>query len=308
MTRPRRALVALCLLALGGEASAQPPARPSRQALQALFDRGVEAERTGRHAEACALFEEVLRHHDEALVRVNLALSYRAVGRYLDAVTQLRRYLDAPLPGERPESLDAMRRALDEMRAQLAHLSLRVSPDNARVRLDGREVDAAAPLALDPGAHIVEAAAPGYVSRREELRVEPARELRLDFTLMPEPTTGRVVISPSPAAAAVRVDGVLRGRGPTALELPAGEHVVEVSAPAHVALQRALRVTAGGVTHVDATLTATSSTPRWLVPLVVIGSVALAGAAIAAAITLAQPSAPEPLPADWTPTWGRSGP
>ncbi|MFO0624826.1 MAG: PEGA domain-containing protein [Polyangiales bacterium] len=303
-----RTYVTLGLVALAGAAAAQPRPLPLAS-LQETFDQGVEAERTSAATPRPARFEEVLRHHDEPLVRVNLAISYRAVGRYVDAIAQLQRYLAAPLASERPEGLAQMRRALDEMRAQLGRVTLRVTPAAAQVRVDRRLVDASSPLALDPGDHALEVTAEGFVSARRELRVEAAGAQHLDLDLAPVPTTGRVVVTPSPLTAAVRVDGRLRGTGPADLELGEGEHVVEVSAPAHGAFRRTVRVTAGGVTHVDAALTATATTPRWLVPLVVIGSVALAGAAIAAAITLAQPSpSTDPLPADWTPTWGRSGP
>lgn len=285
--------LALSALAVGREARAQTSQRPTGAELQERFNRGVEAERTGRHAEACAHFEEVLRHHDEPLVRVNLAISYRAVGRYVDAIAQLERYLAAPLPTESPAQLEQMRAAIAEMRQRLARVTLRVRPEGAAVRVDRREVREAE-IALDPGEHVFEATATGHRPLRRELRVEAGRGEAIELTLTPEETTGRVVVTPTPPNAEVSVDGERRGRGRADLALSAGDHVVEVSAPSHATLRRTVAVTPGGVVHVDATLT--SSRPAWVVPVIVAGSVAVVGGVVALVLALTRPDGQADVP------------
>lgn len=291
-----RALLLAALLA-APTALAQPAPLPPLATLQETFNRGVEAERTGRHAEACALFEEVLRHHDEPLVRVNLAISYRAVGRYVDAIAQLRRYLAAPLPDERPEQLAQMRDAIAEMERSVVRVTVTVRPAGARLRVDRHAVEAGA-LTLDPGHHVFELDADRHQPLRRELHAEPGSAHTLDLTLAPVVTTGRVSITPVPATASVSIDGAPRGAGPIEVTLEGGQHTVEVTAPSHTALRRAVTVTAGGVVHVDATLTP-ARRPAWLVPVVIAGSVLVVGG-IAAAVVLAtrndDPTLPGPTP------------
>jgi hypothetical protein len=292
-----RPLVLAALLATP-TALAQPGALPRLATLQETFNRGVEAERTGRHAEACALFEEVLRHHDEPLVRVNLAISYRAVGRYVDAIDQLRRYLAAPLPDERPEQLAQMRDAIAEMARSVVRVTVVVRPAGARLRVDRRPLEPGV-LTLDPGHHVFELDADRHQALRRELDAEPGSAHALDLALAPVVTTGRVSITPVPARAAVSVDGVARGTGPVELTLEGGEHAVEVTAPSHTPLRRTVTVAAGGVVHVDATLTPSRARPAWLLPVVIAGSLLLAGG-IATAVVLAtrndDPSIPGPAP------------
>jgi hypothetical protein len=292
-------VLSLAAVLIGGEARAQPEPPLSGAALQEHFDRGVEAERAGRHADACALFEEVLRHHDEPLVRVNLAISYRAVGRYADAIAQLERYLAAPLSTEGPAQLRQMREAIAEMSRRLAHLTLRVRPEGATVRVDRRPLRGET-IALDPGEHVVEASATGHHPQRRELRLEPGRDDVVELTLAPVETTGRVVVTPDPQGASVSVDGARRGAGALDLTLPAGDHLVEVTAPSRAPLRRSVTVTPGGVVHVDATLT--SSRPGWVVPVIVAGSVVVVGAAVALVLALTRPDGQADVP------WATSSP
>ncbi len=292
-------VLSLAALLVGSEARAQTEPALSGAELQERFNRGVEAERTGRHADACALFEEVLRHHDEPLVRVNLAISYRAVGRYADAIAQLERYLAAPLSTESPAQLAQMREAIAEMSRRLGRITLRVLPEGATVRVDRREVRDAT-ITLDPGDHVIEASATGHHPQRRELRVEPGHADVIELTLNPVETTGRVVVTPAPQSAAVSVDGARRGVGTLDLTLSAGEHVVEVTAPSHSPLRRAVTVTPGGVVHVDAALT--SSRPGWVVPVIVASSVVVVGGVVALVLALTRPDGQADVP------WARSSP
>jgi hypothetical protein len=191
-----------------------------------------------------------------------------------------------------------MRDAIAEMARSVVRVTVVVRPAGARLRVDRRPLEPGV-LTLDPGHHVFELDADRHQALRRELDAEPGSAHALDLALAPVVTTGRVSITPVPARAAVSVDGVARGTGPVELTLEGGEHAVEVTAPSHTPLRRTVTVAAGGVVHVDATLTPSRARPAWLLPVVIAGSLLLAGG-IATAVVLAtrndDPSIPGPAP------------
>ncbi|HVS14432.1 MAG TPA: PEGA domain-containing protein [Thermoanaerobaculia bacterium] len=89
---------------------------------------------------------------------------------------------------------DARPSISSDRRAEPARLRLQVEPADAVVYLDGRLLGSGAQLArlhsdllVDPGAHRLEVARPGYQTRTLEFEVEPGEERDLTAELEPEP-------------------------------------------------------------------------------------------------------------------------
>lgn len=296
-------------LALVGSPVHAQEARPSPAALQALFDRAVELSRVERHDEAIALYEQVLRYDDEPRVRRNLALAYRARGRDVEAVEQLDRYLAAPLPEDRAH-LSELHALLEDLRARLAVVAVRVTPAGAELRVDGRPRANVAELSLAAGPHTLELASPGFRALRRELDLRPGQRAELDVRLEALPAVARLRVVTTPEGAEVAVDGRPRGVGVVAMELDPGAHLVEASASSHQGARRAVTLEPGQTLQLDLQLARLAepapTRPRWVLPVAIASSVVFVAGVVTAVLVLAG-NRSEPMPQDpasYDPSWG----
>jgi hypothetical protein len=109
-----------------------------------------------------------------------------------------------------------------------AHLVLRSEPAGADATVAGTHLGRT-PVEIDlPSgiAHQVVLSAPGFKNWIQAVFAEPGRKLSMFARL--QPILARVSVQGEPVGAEVVVDGVLRGKSPQALELPATEHRIEV--------------------------------------------------------------------------------
>ncbi|MEY4580117.1 MAG: hypothetical protein RL701_4820 [Pseudomonadota bacterium] len=99
-----------------------------------------------------------------------------------------------------------MRAAIEELtqraRGQLTYVVLRVDPESAHVLVDGslQLVDAAKPLELDPGEHVVDVRAPGYAAQRQTYALQASEQATWSIRLQALPQHGALITHPSPAA------------------------------------------------------------------------------------------------------------
>jgi hypothetical protein len=277
---------------LAGRAWAQAPSDPRSD-----YEAGVRELHEGRYQEAVRHLERSYAARAVPVVLYNLALSYRGVGRYQDAIGAFERYLSAAEPSATAERLAAIRGEVEGLRGQLARVLLTVTPPGASLHVDGRPVEGTATeLVLDPRAHTLTWSAPGHHDAQRDLEARPGETVRLVVALEPQ-REGRLVVEPSVPDAVVRIDGELACAGRCERRLPPGVHRVELSAPGHRPFRREVRVGTAGVVRVDATLA--RETPRWVLPVAIGGGVLLAGAAVLATVALVSPAAPTPYQASW---------
>ncbi|MBL8603297.1 MAG: hypothetical protein JNK72_15340 [Myxococcales bacterium] len=152
---------------LSSEVAAQPVAPPATgddaallEAARALFRRGVDDAQRGNWRSAAESFERALAIRPAPLVRFNLAVASRNLGRYVVAVDQYRQYLRDVQPGSDAEREAAARREIALLEARRAFIRVTLTAGEPRaLTLDGR----ALPLSLvgeempvDPGPHTVE--------------------------------------------------------------------------------------------------------------------------------------------------------
>lgn len=81
-------------------------------------------------------------------------------------------------------------------------VTLRVSPEDARVTLDGKLIDASHMLSLTDGEHVLRIEATGYIPREETLLIanQAGREILLSVNLSAEPPTPEI---------SMRSDGII---------------------------------------------------------------------------------------------------
>lgn len=169
--QPRRALpwfslTLVAALAFGpATARAQRPTADEKVTAESLFARALSLMEANQAAEACPLFEEVVRITSGLGAQYELAKCYEKSGRPASAWVTYREV------GQRDRGRRAKdaRAAAERLEANLSHLAVEVPPTMAalpglEVRRDGRAVSREAwgvSIAVDPGEHRIEAIAKG---------------------------------------------------------------------------------------------------------------------------------------------------
>ena len=176
-------IVALALTALGAvPAQAQPADPRGPNAAQQHFDEGVRLLRERDWAGALTAFEASRALRETASVVFNIAGCLRTLRRFADARRAYQRFLEI---GTRPNQRVEAARAIDELAANVAALSVRVDVEGAEVTLDGRPLEHQ-PLDLDLGSeHVVEGRREGYRPSRMTVRPSEAGPLSITLALTP---------------------------------------------------------------------------------------------------------------------------
>ncbi len=277
---------------------ATPPPAGGDAARQS-FERGMEALQQNRFGDAALAFEESLRLRAVPIVSYNVGLAYRGLGRYVDAIQSFERYLAQPDPRADERRLAAIREELERMRQSLARVTLRIEPATATVAIDGRtRTVTSEAIQLDPGRHVVEITAPDYRPDRRELTLRAGDALTTEVRLTPLPRVARLRVEPSVANGVVSIDGRTAGSGAVEVEVTPGEHVVEIRAPGYREYRRSVRVDAGGLVRIDASLTAASPTGL-ILGASVGGGVVVVGAVLTTVLLLTGGRTAPPYAAPW---------
>jgi hypothetical protein len=252
----------LCLCGSRGAALAQDAAIPrARQ----LFADGLRHDRAARYAEAAEAFRAAFELRPSFEVLFNLGLVYAKLGRAIDAVETLTRYLDdggAAVPAANRADAETI---LAEQRRLVGALVVQVSPAGATVRVDGRERGtSAAPLALslDKGPHTITVTREGYAPADRAIMVAPGENPPLVVALARiERPRGAVAIDCPVEAMRVIIDGHLYGETPVAqpVVLEAGHHDVAFTRAGYAGGRVGVEIAAG--TTVRARCDAALATP-----------------------------------------------
>ncbi|XYI00433.1 PEGA domain-containing protein [Sorangium sp. So ce1128] len=134
-----------------------------------LFEDGVKAAKAGKWDDAHAAFLAawVLKPHYQ--IASNLGVASLRVGKPRDAAEYLTLYL-REAPATKVQERQRAEASLQEARAQVAAVTVRVAPDGAEVTVDGTSVGRAPladPVFLEPGRHDVGAKLDGYVPQAQ---------------------------------------------------------------------------------------------------------------------------------------------
>ncbi len=296
--------MALCTIAAPSVALAQQSsdAAVSVDPARASFERGVRALDESRFAEAAAAFEQSYSLNPAPVAQFNLAFAYRGLGRHLDAIATLERFLQSP--GNTPaDRVQAGRVELESLRATIAQLRVQRTPVDAVVIVDGvtaRERDGV--ILLDPGRHAIECTRTGHRRSREERVFAAGERATMTVTLAVIDDAGRLRVEPTVPSARVTIDGVFAGTG--IVERPArmGTHRVVITAEGFLPLERTVRVGETGLVRVDAALQRPRPNPwPWLAPTIAATAVVVVGVATPLILREVLPPLEPLVPAD---AWG----
>lgn len=219
------------------------------------FRRGVELYDRKQYAEALEAFRAAYREKPSAIIKQNIGLSFRGLGKPVEAATAFDEALDEGRDTLAPETRQAIEREVAELARSIATLEVKVvgaadrrAIPGAKISVDGAHVASggARPIRLSPGIHVVTAHVDGYGDPPEK-KLALVAGSPVDVTFEMGAPVGTVSIRPSVEGCVIRVDGVEVGRGAWSGKLTAGVHRVEVVAPDYLTMVAEISVTTGAV-------------------------------------------------------------
>lgn len=267
----RLGLLSLACSALGARPAfaQEPPPKPEAADSATLdarrhFKAGTKLYRDANYGGALAEFEEAYRLKPGAGSLQNVALSQKGLFRYAEAAATL----EALLTRHGTELSDGERQALEaavtELKGLVASVALRVTPETARVLLDGRQLapsDWAAPLVVNVGEHTLSVDAPGYAAERRVLRIAGGqRDVPLVIEL--RCSAGFVDVTSNDPTANIAIDGVPKARrayrGPVE---PDSDHLLQVYREGVETFEQTFRVGVCKTLSIDAKLEGLDAAP-----------------------------------------------
>lgn len=189
------ALLACSLGAPSAFAQAKKATPAEQQQARTLFDEGIGLSDDGKWAEALEVFQKSDAIVHSATVRFNIAVTQRALGRYIDAKHTLAQIIadsESNVLPVKPALRKDVDKLLGEVQAKIVHASLRKSPADAEVQIDGgpAELQPDGRVELDPGKHIFVISAPGHQTITVTKVLEGDAEVAL--------TAPKVAVAPLP--------------------------------------------------------------------------------------------------------------
>ncbi len=191
--------------------AAPPPPDAATLSMRAHFDAGVRAydAKPPDYARALDEFRAAYRDKPSPIIKQNIALCLRALGRYIEAIDMLRDMLGEGGDAIKPNVRDLATKAIAEMNDLVATVKVTIearpaptSPEpRAALIVDGALVPAAKigeSLRLDPGEHRFRAHAEGFADASKSLTLAQGQhDVALVLVLMPV-LTNDAPITPAP--------------------------------------------------------------------------------------------------------------
>lgn len=215
--RPRRWTQALLLLAClaalvpATPAAAQRRAQSAKQepkssenpAYRAAIDEALSEFDRGNWDEALALFRRAHAIEPNARTLRGIGFCLFEIRQYVAATRHLEQAMADTRSPLSPAQRSSTQQVLDRAAAFVAHVSVTLSPVDARLLVDGQEVpaDASGALQLDPGEHELSASAPGHSPRVLRVSVQSGRNDPIQLELTPDAAGPEPVAVQAPAPA-----------------------------------------------------------------------------------------------------------
>ena len=314
--QPSRILIAtlaLCLAVLG---PVRPAAAEDRAAAEQFFRLGAEAYKNGQFDAAATNFDRAYENLKAPEIAFSAAQAHRLQFQgdrdpaHLKRAIELYEAYVAGAPGG-PKLKDAhvylerLRDVLDKIgpgqivaAQEKPSIYVSISLEHALITIDGKPIERHTTIEVPPGEHVVAASADGYFPQEQRIRVGNDRKLAA-FELVARPATLAIKSQPD---ARITVDGrpvLLRG---TQTEVPAGTRWITVSARGRKPISREVVLQPGQPLSLDAPLqpTAQRRAVRWVWVaggVLLAGTIATTGIALAADFSAADLRDQQPLPA-----------
>ncbi|MDB4986697.1 MAG: hypothetical protein JWN04_1875 [Myxococcaceae bacterium] len=170
--------------ALVNAARAEAPAAESAE-YRTTIQRAVQEFEAGNYAEARGLFVHAHELYPNARTLRGLGLvafELRNYGVCVDNLQAALKSTEKPLTTEQRSNTEE---TLARARAFIARVNVNVSPETARVLVDGMPVELAKgqALVLEVGDHVVEIQAAGYLPERRSLSIAGGEQLKLSVVM-----------------------------------------------------------------------------------------------------------------------------
>src|SRR5690606_23728128 len=151
-----------------------------------------------RYDVALDAFERALALFDFPTLRLGRARALAGLGRFVEASEEYRTILNGELDDS--EQLRRVERDADkelgEVKAKIGHVTLEVTPRDASLTLDGKQLSPAmfgVPFPIDPGEHELIASHEGHTGFEKRVHVESGATISVPVALIPS-----VVPQPAP--------------------------------------------------------------------------------------------------------------
>lgn len=217
------------------------------------MENGVKLYNDRNYPAAIAEFTAAYDARPRANPLLDIALCEKALFHYPRAIaaleTALARHGDAMDAADKKAAGDAIK----EMRALLGTVTVKVTPPQATVLVDGEDLPAGAPrdaLQLGPGAHRIEARADGFATGEQSVTVASGQTQEVTLALVPD--KGWVTVQAADARMTIAVDQRVVGTGAWAGMLPPGAHLVQIYGPGGQPYEAQILVIAGKPLNVRA--------------------------------------------------------
>jgi hypothetical protein len=202
------AAVAFTLAVALAPAAARAQSPSDQATAEALFKEARNLMTAGRYPEACPKLAESQRLDPSAGTLLNLATCYEKNGQLASAWVTFKSAATAAQNANEPERARMARARVADLEPKLATLSIAVAPaadvPGLVVKRDGETVGRAGwgtPIPVDPGAHAIEASAPGRRPWQSQAVVEgPAAKASIEVPPLAEEAAAPATAPPAPVS------------------------------------------------------------------------------------------------------------
>jgi tetratricopeptide (TPR) repeat protein len=204
-----RLLVCLSISTAAAVGAAAQTAQPGQTDYQSLVEKGLQEYELGNFSEAKAFFQQAHRLSPNARTLRGLGMTAYEMRRYVEAIGYFELALASNERALTTQLRTEVTQLLSQARSFVAKLNLAVTPGDAQLRLDTREVvrDKDGSILLDPGVHELLIEAPKHEPVTRSIRSDGGEALTLVINLRnteasPAIEGTPVELAPTPALAA----------------------------------------------------------------------------------------------------------
>jgi hypothetical protein len=227
-----------CAFALAASAQPSPPVKPDPHGdgnVQSTADadyashmqNGVRLFLSKDFKTAITEFEAAYRATPKASPLLNQALCYKELAQYPKVVDRLELALGKHTASMTEEDRGAAERMLNEAKALLAFVTVKVTPGDASITIDGEPATLGdKPIAVGPGDHEVAAAAPGRLGASKKISVASNDRVTVELDLAV--LAGTLRVTAEKATTPIEIDGKIVGRGSFQGDYPPGPHKIRL--------------------------------------------------------------------------------
>lgn len=213
--------------------ASSPQGKPLEEVLSGdalvAYEAGRESFKDGDFATCHAKMKKAFELSKNARLLRNLSTCSAKQRRYSQAISEAELALE--LGGLSAEAIANLRESLEFWKTFVARSTVRVSPSEADVTIDGVKLElreGRAALNLDIGKHEVQVVARGYLSQLKTLDVRDTDAQLLEIALVEDVPETKLTVSTG-SESRVAVDGVELSLGPWSGLLKPGAHHVDVT-------------------------------------------------------------------------------